>query len=318
MLDMTQVDQKNVWKYVRQIRKSFLSQNSDPDCQYHNTLLSDNYIKDNIDIVEEKLKLTKTTTPHKNVSNKSLKFSANIFTYLNFCPTKDFYVLSVTKSESAKNILLALTSMMKTSQNAGKKSHTRIFTKAMKIFKLNIYRDIDEITKGKAIDVLRNGFKHYNKTMEVLGHYNNLKSSCFSLISGSKGVQRVTNHPVHIKDQSGNLLPTSLIPFCDFGGDMSVMGVKIDQFDIPVCNSFRPKTIKDQLCYTVDPNEYKDRIDLKGDLSLSLFINYNEDREMASEKNDIMAEDNVIRIDTIGSLNFKAQILGHTGSQLKG
>ena len=170
MLDMTQVDQKNVWKYVRQIRKSFLSQNSDPDCQYHDTLLSDNYIKDNIDIVEEKLKLTKTTTPHKNVSNKSLKFSANIFTYLNFCPTKDFYVLSVTKSESAKNILLALTSMMKTSQNAGKQSYTKIFTKAMEIFRLSIYRDIDAITKEKGFHELRNNFETYNETLKVLGH----------------------------------------------------------------------------------------------------------------------------------------------------
>ena len=61
---------------------------------------------------------------------------------------------------------------------------------------------------------------------------------------------------------------------------MSVMGVKIDQFAVPVCNSFRPKILKDQLCYTVDPNEYKNLIDLKGDLSLSLFLHYNEDRQL--------------------------------------
>ena len=84
---------------------------------------------------------------------------------------------------------------------------------------------------------------------------------------------------------------------------MSIMGVKIDQFDVPVCNSFRPKIIKDQLCYTVDPNEYKNKIDLKGDLSLSLFINYNEDREIPSEKIKPMEEENVIIIETIGK-NF--------------
>ena len=82
---------------------------------------------------------------------------------------------------------------------------------------------------------------------------------------------------------------------------MSVMGIKIDQFDVPVCNSFRPKIIMDQLCYTVDPNKYKDSIYFKDELSLSLFINYNEDREMTLEKNDTKAEDNVIRIDTIGN-----------------
>ena len=80
---------------------------------------------------------------------------------------------------------------------------------------------------------------------------------------------------------------------------MSAMGVKIDQFDVPVCNSFRPKIIRDQLCYTVDPNEYKHKIDLEGDLSLSLFIIYNEDREMYLKNS---AEDyNVIRIETIGN-----------------
>ena len=80
---------------------------------------------------------------------------------------------------------------------------------------------------------------------------------------------------------------------------MSAMGVKIDQFDVPVCNSFRPKIIRDQLCYTVDPNEYKQKIYLEKDLSLSIFINYNEDREM-NLKHD--AEDNAIRIETIGNL----------------
>ena len=34
MLDMAQVDQKNVWKIVKQIRKSFLSQNTEPECIY--------------------------------------------------------------------------------------------------------------------------------------------------------------------------------------------------------------------------------------------------------------------------------------------
>ena len=64
-------------------------------------------------------------------------------------------------------------------------------------------------------------------------------------------------------DQSGNLSPTALVPFCVFGGNMSVMGVKIDEFDVPVCNSFRPKVLMDQLCYEVDPNKYKNQIDLK-------------------------------------------------------
>ena len=81
---------------------------------------------------------------------------------------------------------------------------------------------------------------------------------------------------------------------------MSVMGVKINQFDVSFCNSFRPKVIRDQLCYIVDPNEYKDKISLEGELSISLFINYNEDKEMAINDFDTLDEGNIVRIDTIG------------------
>ena len=109
----------------------------------------------------------------------------------------------------------------------------------------------------------------------------------------------MTNHPVHFVTEAKELSPTALIPFCEFGGNMSVMGVKIDQFDVPVCNSFRPKIIRDQLCYTVDPNEYKHKIDLKGELSLSLFIHYNEDRQMEDFEN---SEKNSIFVDTIGKI----------------
>ena len=171
ILEMTKVDEKNVKKIVRQIRKSFFSVNIDPTCQEENTLLSDGYIKDNIDVVEEKLKLNIGIALNKSVADETLKFAANLFTYLNYCPPKDFYVLSVIKSQSAKNILLALISMMKTSQNAGKKSSTKIFKKAMEIFKLRIYRDIDKITKEKGIDNNgRDDFKHYSEILEVLGY----------------------------------------------------------------------------------------------------------------------------------------------------
>ena len=90
------------------------------------------------------------------------------------------------------------------------------------------------------------------------------------------------------------------MPFCEFGGSLSAMGISIDQFETPVCNSFKPRTIKDQLCYQVDPNEYKDKIDLKGELSFSLFIHYNEDRQ---SEEDILEETYII-IDTIGKQFF--------------
>ena len=113
-------------------------------------------------------------------------------------------------------------------------------------------------------------------------------------------LQKMTNHPVHIQEKDGQMSPTALIPFCEFAGNMSVMGVKIDQFDVPVCNSFRPKIIRDQLCYTVDPSKYKDKITLEQELSLALFINYNEDKEIVLEKRETIPEDDTIMIETIG------------------
>ena len=97
-----------------------------------------------------------------------------------------------------------------------------------------------------------------------------------------------------------------MIPFCEFGGNFSVMGVKIDKLTNPVCNSFRPKMVQDQLCYTVDPNEYKHKINLKGELSLSLFIHYNEERQMEDTDSTEMYS---IIVDTIGILMLNNYIV---------
>ena len=71
---------------------------------------------------------------------------------------------------------------------------------------------------------------------------------------------RVSNHPVHFVTNGGELSPSAFIPFCEFGGNMSAMGVKIDQFDVPVCNSFQAKVLNDQLCYEVDLNRFTNKV----------------------------------------------------------
>ena len=84
---------------------------------------------------------------------------------------------------------------------------------------------------------------------------------------------------MHLIDEEGNLSPTALIPFCDFGGNMSAMGVKIDQFDYPVCSCFEAKIVHDQLCYELDPNKFIDKTEDSRKLDLLLIIDYNEDRQ---------------------------------------
>ena len=95
----------------------------------------------------------------------------------------------------------------------------------------------------------------------------------------------VSNHPVHILTKDHKISPSALIPFCEFGGNMSEMGVKIDQFDVPVCDSFKAKILYDQLCYEVDLNVILKNYSQKGDikdtmkLGLTLLVDYNEDRQ---------------------------------------
>ena len=62
---------------------------------------------------------------------------------------------------------------------------------------------------------------------------------------------------------------------------MTAMGIKIDNFSVPVCNSFRAKIHQDQLCYEVDLNKIKNKDNFENDLKLGLvfFMDYNEDRQ---------------------------------------
>ena len=76
--------------------------------------------------------------------------------------------------------------------------------------------------------------------------------------------------------------PSAFIPFCDFGGDMLSMGVKIEQFEFPVCNSFQPKVLNDQLCYEVDLNRFANihqNVVSKLKLGFNFIMDYNEDQQ---------------------------------------
>ena len=105
------------------------------------------------------------------------------------------------------------------------------------------------------------------------------------MLKGSMDVKKLSNHPVHLVDKEGNLNPTALVPFCSISDNYLAMGVKIDQIDVPVCNSFRPKIRKDQLCYTVDLNEIKKKTSSKNNVFFTFFIDFNEDRELSVAQN---------------------------------
>ena len=112
----------------------------------------------------------------------------------------------------------------------------------------------------------------------------------------SKKVQQILNHPVHILDDEGKLSPSALIPFCEIGGNMSIMGTKTEYFREPVCNSFQAKILNDQLCYEVDPNKYKMNLNsYEIKQGLKLYIDTNNDRQTTSQDSDFM-----VYLDTLG------------------
>ena len=68
---------------------------------------------------------------------------------------------------------------------------------------------------------------------------------------------------------------------------MSVVGVKLEQFDDPVCNSFQAKILNNQLCYEVDLNRFsnKSNIAKEVELGFSFIMDYNEDRQVTFKSN---------------------------------
>ena len=88
------------------------------------------------------------------------------------------------------------------------------------------------------------------------------------------------------------------------------MGVKIDQLSVPVCNIFRPKLLRDQLCYSVDLNSIKAKFDSKEKVYFSFFVDYNEDREVATMEHEKINRDikHEITIETIGNIHLYSDL----------
>ena len=92
-------------------------------------------------------------------------------------------------------------------------------------------------------------------------------------------LQTVNNHPVYIQNKKGNFSPSSFIPFCYFGEEF--IGARIHEFEIPVCNIFRPRIYLDQLCYETNLQDIKDsqKIGKQLKIGLTLILDYNEERQ---------------------------------------
>ena len=159
----TKLEKDKVWRIVKETRNSFLYEQTDPECQLDNTLIDDDDIIKNIDTMEAKFETT-TSTSNIEMSRASLEFSAAAFTYLNFCPHKllSFYN-HLFKTGTPREIMLALTSIMKASQNAAKESSTKIFSEVKETLNLTTCEKIQILTNRKCYEDSSFG----NCTMDV-------------------------------------------------------------------------------------------------------------------------------------------------------
>ena len=102
-----------------------------------------------------------------------------------------------------------------------------------------------------------------------------------------------------IEDQ-GTLSPSSFIPFCSFGGNASVEGKSNNNFNSPVCDKFSPTFLDGQLCYQVDPNELRNKVDMKKMAShgIIMLLDYNFERMVRADGNeDSRLEDSSILLE---------------------
>ena len=64
---MAQLDQENIWKIVKETRKSLFSRHPDPDCENDDSNLAATYVTENIDHFAEKLKLNPSLIPKEKI-----------------------------------------------------------------------------------------------------------------------------------------------------------------------------------------------------------------------------------------------------------
>ena len=150
---------------INSTRRNFLSQNHSPaffkkgsqtlgDGQEMEIpiLLEETLINNIIGELENRLNITQDSSIHSDVTNQILQAAAQIFTFLNFCPPKilKFYE-SLFRNASSKNILLALTNVVKVSQNAAKRSAIKILQTTLKTLRLAQFEKIEALATGTGI-----------------------------------------------------------------------------------------------------------------------------------------------------------------------
>ena len=212
--------------------------------------------------------MNKTTSDKTidNINPESVKTGADLFIFLFNCPTtflKSPWVAFYHKLLSGKTSLRSILNHLHNILLKGKQMQNQRY-------------EIGALIAENVLEIIRERFNLKHSIVEDLTEQGGNTDK--DIIDA----HRVLNHPVHIMDVNNNLSPSAFIPFCEIGGNMSLMGKKIDLFPIPVCNSFNSTILNDQLCYELEPEKIISSSNIEDDLGLGLIfaIDYNIDRQI--------------------------------------
>ena len=260
-----------IWNALTKIRTNYLLTYSLASKCLHDSFLPAHQIKLNVEQFGEHFEIVSKEAKIEQIQKSYFQTTANMFVYLNSCPKSIYpWIMlfnDLFENKSPPAIILTLNRILKI---GSQKKQLMIITE--KIFrKVSLALSL----KHDEINSLTDPNSSLNRTEE------NILPSESSAMSQ---MGTLTNHPVHIINKNGDLSTSAFIPFCEFGGEMSTMGKKIDAFSEPVCASFEPRNLNDQLCYVVDLEKFKDPNNIESQLKLgfAFILDYNEDRQVVT------------------------------------
>ena len=280
MVHLSNIGTDELWKVVSKIRRET---SFDKSCDVRGDGLYELTVdkRSQITAVEMSLKIEASEYRYENITSESLLTAAEMFIYLTICPGK---FNSVNPTEARQKWF-----------QAWYRLYNDLFSTHSQDQILLTLNRLMKSGSGDKNDLQRNQ-KLFKKTATLLKlTYENIHRLLPGLTSSNISEDKVKInpmdfprilHPVHIINKENSTSQSAFIPFCEIGGNLSAMGVEIDQFSFPVCNSFKEKVLNDQLCYEVDLNRFVNvnTIDRDLELGFTFIMDYNEDRQVTFDR----------------------------------
>ena len=256
------MDKTVIWSHIKTLRLEYLRNNVDLKCE--KSFIPEEKILDNFEKLSQLIMVNISDEIDGNITKSEINVGAEKFLTLNSCPSNLVRLYWKAIYGPKSRIAMLASNIIKKADKDFKTKAIKIFAKISQVlgFKHIYYQHKENGNMGKTIELMTNSYD-MNVTENHL-------------------LQSVRNHPVHILNNEGEFSPSSFIPFCSFG--QRFIGDKVKEFEIPVCNIFKPKVLNDQLCYETNLQELKDSnkkiLEEQLEIGLTLVLDYNEERQV--------------------------------------